>query len=230
MPTRMIRDAILNSDRFLSLPDNTARVCFIACLLSADDRGNLEGGPGYLVRMWRDFGVDSTEKAASIGQFLADQDLIRFYDAGSKRHIHVPRFQQRMRSFKRACPPSPWCKTSTKSEQSLSDCPQPAASSGKSPPKRSEGKGSTTLAQTSFAQFWEAYPKKKSKGQAEKSWLKLNPDEHLTATILQAVLTAKNSDDWRRDLGKWIPHPASWLNAKGWLDELTPSPSGGLAL
>jgi len=24
--------------------------------------------------------------------------------------------------------------------------------------------------------------------------------------------------DWRKDSGQFIPHPATWLNAKGWED------------
>lgn len=109
MPARMIREGILTSDRFLSLPDNTARVCYLAALLNADDRGNLEGSPGQLARLWRDFGVDSLAKATTISQFLADQDLIRLYESAGKQYVHVPRFQQRMRHLKTACPPSPWC-------------------------------------------------------------------------------------------------------------------------
>lgn len=118
MPTRMIRESLLSSDRFLSLPDNTARMCYIACILTADDRGNREAGLGHLVRLWRDFGVDATEKAAAIGQFLADQDLIRFYEVDGKRYLHVPRFNQRLRHLKRAHPLSPWCKTPIKSDES----------------------------------------------------------------------------------------------------------------
>jgi len=131
----MIRGSLLDSDRFLNLPDNTARVCFLCCLLRADDRGNLEAGLGPLVRMWRDFGVDSTEKAAAIGQTLADQDLVRFYDVAGKRYLHIPRFGQRMRSFKRACPPSPWCEKDDDSEGSPPSCQQVAATRGDSRPE-----------------------------------------------------------------------------------------------
>ncbi len=142
MPTRMIRETLLGSDRFLMLPDNAARVCFVACLLRADDRGNFEAGPGHLVRLWRDFGVDGTEKAAAIGQSLADQDLIRFYDADEKRYAHIPRFGQRLRSFKRACPASPWCENTEESTDLPSDCQQVAANGGKSRLKRREEKRS----------------------------------------------------------------------------------------
>jgi hypothetical protein len=144
MPTRMIRGAILDSDRFLNLSDNTARMCFLACLLRADDRGNMEGGWGHLVRLWRDFGIDSTEKAAVICQTLADQDLVRCYESGRKRFIHIPRFGQRMRSFKRACPPSPWCKNDEESITSSETWQQDAASGrGLSAEGKEEGRRDT---------------------------------------------------------------------------------------
>lgn len=70
-----------------------------------------------------------------------------------------------------------------------------------------------------FAEFWQAYPKKRSKGDAEKAWKKLKPSDDLLKTILRAVEVAKRGDDWRKDGGQFIPHPATWLNAKGWEDE-----------
>ena len=73
-----------------------------------------------------------------------------------------------------------------------------------------------------FGQFWAAYPKKKSKGEAERRFAKINPDEQLLATMLTAIEQAKTSRDWQKDGGQFIPNPATWLNAKGWLDEDTP--------
>jgi len=73
-----------------------------------------------------------------------------------------------------------------------------------------------------FDVFWKAYPKKKSKGQAEKAFSKIHPDEQLLATMLAMIEQAKKSEDWQKAGGQYIPHPATWLNAKGWLDEEPP--------
>ena len=70
-----------------------------------------------------------------------------------------------------------------------------------------------------FASFWQAYPKRMNKGQAEKAWLQLNPDEQLTVKILQAVERAKTTEKWQKDGGQFIPYPATWLRAKGWEDD-----------
>lgn len=76
-----------------------------------------------------------------------------------------------------------------------------------------------TNTQTAFARFYKAYPKRKSRGQAEKAFLKINPDEQLLTQMLESVERAKTSEEWIKEKGKYIPHPATWLNAKGWLDE-----------
>ena len=71
-----------------------------------------------------------------------------------------------------------------------------------------------------FEVFWKAYPKKKSKGQAEKVFAKINPDEQLLATMLATIERAKKSEDWQKEGGQYIPYPATWLSAKGWEDEI----------
>jgi len=71
-----------------------------------------------------------------------------------------------------------------------------------------------------FDEFWKLYPRKKSKGQAEKAWSSLKPNEQLVVAILQGIERAKTSESWRKDGGQYIPHPATWLRAKGWEDEI----------
>ena len=73
-----------------------------------------------------------------------------------------------------------------------------------------------------FARFWAAYPLKRSKGTAERAFAKLKPNEPLLAEILVGLERAMTSDP-RFIGGEYIPHPATWLNAKGWQDEAAPN-------
>lgn len=70
-----------------------------------------------------------------------------------------------------------------------------------------------------FDQFWRQYPRKKNKGQAERVWEKLLPDKGLFEAIMAGLERARDSPDWRREGGRYVPYPATWLNAKGWEDE-----------
>lgn len=71
-----------------------------------------------------------------------------------------------------------------------------------------------------FKGFWKAYPKKVAKGAAVKAWSKIKPDGELQQKILSAIETQKRTDQWQKDGGQYIPHPATWLNAAQWDDEI----------
>jgi hypothetical protein len=73
-----------------------------------------------------------------------------------------------------------------------------------------------------FNIFWKAYPKKKSKGQAEKTWKKIKPKQEILGIMLNKIKEGNNSKEWAKDKGEFIPHPSTWLNNKGWEDEYTP--------
>jgi hypothetical protein len=70
-----------------------------------------------------------------------------------------------------------------------------------------------------FETFWEAYPKKKNKGTAEKAWKKIKPNEALLQTMLSKIKEAIICEDWIKNGGQFIPYPATWLNGKCWHDD-----------
>lgn len=69
-----------------------------------------------------------------------------------------------------------------------------------------------------FADFWKAYPRRVARKDAEKSWAKIPAETH--RKILEAVLKARSTEDWRKDNGRFIPYPATYLNGERWEDEL----------
>lgn len=73
---------------------------------------------------------------------------------------------------------------------------------------------------TGFDLFWSTFPRKIGKGAAELAWKKIKPDDTLQARIIHAVKAQCKSEQWRRDQGQFIPHPATWLNGKRWEDEV----------
>lgn len=82
--------------------------------------------------------------------------------------------------------------------------------------------------QALFERFYAAYPKKVDPAAAEKAWAKIEPppDEAMTDRIVKAVEDAKKLDSRFRER-KYTPHPATWLNAKGYLSEYGGSGDNG---
>lgn len=76
----------------------------------------------------------------------------------------------------------------------------------------------------SFDVFWEAYPKKKAKAEAKKVWLRIKPSKELLNTILKAISAQKETSQWQKEGGQFIPYPASWLNKGCWDDEVETQP------
>jgi len=69
-----------------------------------------------------------------------------------------------------------------------------------------------------FEKFWQAYPRKKDKGDARKAWEQVKTIRPLTADLVKAVIVQKSTDDWTQDGGRYIPYPATWLRGERWED------------
>jgi hypothetical protein len=76
----------------------------------------------------------------------------------------------------------------------------------------------------SFLEFWKSYPTgargKSGKGSAFKVWKRLKVSPDLLRKILTTLVWAKRCEQWQKDGGQFIPNPATWLNRRGWEDEL----------
>lgn len=86
----------------------------------------------------------------------------------------------------------------------------------RSPKKGNRRESELTLVQKAlFDRFWEIYPKKVAKRNAENAWKKINPTEELTSKIVQAVKDQLREDGRFKDT-TFTPHPATWLNRHEW--------------
>jgi hypothetical protein len=70
-----------------------------------------------------------------------------------------------------------------------------------------------------FDEFWKAYPKKIGKQEAKKAWGRQNGDRPPIELIVSKIAELKKTQQWAKDNGQFIPHPATWLNRGGWDDE-----------
>ena len=84
-----------------------------------------------------------------------------------------------------------------------------------------------------FEYFYQAYPKKQKKEKAWESWQKIMGNGAVPLhQILGAVERWKQVPQWTKEKGQFIPMPATWLNNRGWEDEIEeltiPTEEGGL--
>lgn len=99
MPSRVIREGLLDSQRYWSVSIES-RQLFIHLLLLADDFGLVSLAPVFLRRRC----FDNPPPDAKIGKQLAelqDEDLVRVYEDGrGARYGFLPRFGQRLRMMR----------------------------------------------------------------------------------------------------------------------------------
>lgn len=91
--------------------------------------------------------------------------------------------------------------------------------------KRREDNKHTTASPVGFAEFWTAYPRKKGKAEAEKAFAKAIKLTDLD-TLLLAIKLQSSELKWHDKANeRYIPHPATWLNARRWEDSAPQKPA-----
>lgn len=77
-----------------------------------------------------------------------------------------------------------------------------------------------------FDKFYKNYPKKVQKQNVKKWFKKNNPNDELFNIIMNKLEEFKQSNNWKKDNGQYIPYPTTWLNQKRWEDETIKQKSG----
>lgn len=93
-------------------------------------------------------------------------------------------------------------------------------------PKKEERRKKKEDNNNLFDRFWGEYPRKEAKPKARIAFEKIDPDETTLQAMLEAIQKWKDSAQWKEDGGKYIPHPATWLNQRRWEDEPMKGESG----
>jgi hypothetical protein len=112
MPNRILRDSLLDSERYLSLSSAEARLLFVEMLLLADDYGLMPAGWMFISRR-TSVGLGKPRAAVEpLLLELADADLIRLYrvdnlSTGAGWYAYIPRFNNWPRSTKSKWPLPP---------------------------------------------------------------------------------------------------------------------------
>lgn len=231
MPNRLIRESIIASETLDRLSDGAERL-FWRIVVKADDFGRFHAKPSVILGTCMPLRIGRVKLPTVEGWLveLIRVGLMDLYRVGDHVYGQLVTFEKhqgkpRANESKYPDPAQNIVKITSASicEQVPANVPVFVFVFGTS--------YSNTLTLTSapptqgspvrtggFDRFWTAYPRKKSKGQAEKAWAALSPSEPFQGQILAALERAKTSDEWVKDGGRYIPYPATWLRAKGWED------------
>jgi biotin operon repressor len=85
--------------------------------------------------------------------------------------------------------------------------------------KEVKKKEKETTYSADFETFWHEYPKKTGKDAAFSAWEKRNGSRPPIESIVSKIQELKQTDQWRKDNGQFIPLPTTWINQGRWNDE-----------
>ena len=190
MPDRILRESIRTSE---SINQLTAfeETFFYRMMVSCDDQGYMVANPKALANICFPLKDVRESQIKDALRALSSAELVSFFkQEDGKLFVRLTTWDKYQGSGTAAAKPK-----------------KPVRKS-KLPPATLER----------FERFWKVYPRKEGKGKAEESFGKYKPDDALTDTMIQAVQAYKKTEQWKRDGGQFIPHPATWLNQRRWED------------
>ncbi len=217
MPTRVIRDGILTSERVNALTP-MAELFYRRLLSVVDDYGRFLSNAQLLRASCYPLKLDSV-KEDSITKHLAecvDAGLIVLYTVAGKGYLEVQDFGQRING--KAKYPAPSERVPGES-RGIPGNPRLDVDVGVVVDEVKPLAPAAPVVREGFARFWAAYPKRRreKKAEAEKVW-KQQGLEAFVDLILAHVTAQSKTHDWQKDGGQFAPQPPAYLRGKRWLD------------
>jgi len=224
MPNRWLRDSILASRTLAELSDFAERL-FFRLLVVSDDYGRFNSDPAILRSVCFPLLTDKI-KSARIEKALNElirSRIARFYLTEGKvigELINFTRFQQpRAKKSKFPEPGHEFLRTFENIREQMraieSQDDHSRASTDRYRDRSSDPNSDLDLVAKQFEEFYEAYPRRQAKEDAEAAWRKLNPNEQLFSRILADIRSRFRAIDVN-----FVPLPAKYLNGARWNDEI----------
>ena len=212
---RMFDKTITNSDNFLEMPDSTQNLYFHLSM-EADDDGFVDN--------WRSIMRMTGKKQDDLKLLIAKQYIIPF-DSGvivikhwrinnylRKDRYHETKYLNEKRQLKIE-------DNEVYSIKKDAGIPTGIPTVNREENRKEKNRIEENIYKQNFDKFWKAYPKKRNKGNAEKWFKKNRPSSEIVDEMIRQVERFKDTNDWKKNDGQFIPYPTTWLNAKMWEDE-----------
>jgi len=211
---RMLQNRISKSKKMAGLSNDTVRLLYTWMLPHLDVNGNFYADPIMVNNLVFTRLGHSVKVISSALDELSDKGLIVRYHINGEIYLNYPDFLEKQPYLNAAREGLPDIPTLT--EESLVSNSGVIAEFS----LLSKVKISKENINDGFDEFWKAYPRKVNKREAAQKWkTKKHPP---LADILKILEKHKNTNAWKKDDGKFIPYPSTWLNKERWEDEITP--------
>lgn len=220
MPSRLIREGILTSDRIDQL-DAAAEVFYRRLMSKVDDHGLYDARPSILRSSLYPLRVDRVREA-DITRWIAACEkagVIALYQHDGKPYLQMLDTRWQARSEPKYPIPTDADCLQLKTAVYLDGVGDGVVID--KPPLPPKG------ADVRFEKFWQAFPSKVGIAAARKAFEKHKPTDAILAQMLSAIEAQKQSPKWLKDGGQFIPNPATWLNQERWKDGAEGDGSGG---
>jgi hypothetical protein len=203
MRARNIKPGFFTNETLADLPHQT-RLFFIGLWCAADRDGRLEDRPRKIKALI--FPYEDADVDGMLDDLQRTGFVIR-YSVDSCDYIQVVNFNKHQ---------TPHIK------EKASTIPAPdkhGASTVLAPP---DSLIPDSLIPDSLNRFWSLYPRRVSKGQAQRALAAA-----LKKTDINTILAAleRQLPDLNRREKKYIPYPSTWLNGERWEDDVTVAPT-----
>lgn len=219
MPTRLLREGIIDSDSVNSLSWE-AEIFYRRLMSVVDDHGIFDGRATVL--KGRLYALKPDVRATDITRWIAECEtagLIACYEAEGKPYVLFHKLGEARAKFSRYPQPPP----------GLREHLQATVYNGKrvraSVPYSDSYSDANSYAsagddqRTMFEQFWHAYPKKTgNKEAAFEAFADIGPDGELLGKMLRAIAWFKGTKDWTDKAGQFITAPEKWLKNGRWTE------------
>jgi hypothetical protein len=214
---RMLSKRITRSEKVAALKTDTARMLYTWLIPYLDVDGRCDAHPSLLKADLAPLLPHITpEKIKTILVELHSIGLIILYSLNGKQYLEVTKFDEHQKNLRkdRETPSKIPDMTQESIQSDAGVTPELVPLKIKIKIKERESKRQVP----GFEEFWELYPRKVNKKEAQLKWNRVNLPS--LEFILEAIKKQKQSQQWNTENGKYIPHPATWLNQERWNDEL----------
>lgn len=220
MPIRLLREGIIDSEAVNSLSPE-AEVFYRRLMSVVDDFGRFDGRTSVLRGRLYALQLEKVREA-NLERWIAEcvkARLIRLYYADSKPYISFLKLGEPRAKASKYPPPPDEEPFASESRCKQTHASAPYSSSGSD---SSSGAGSAVTTPPFFERFWEAYPRKENRADAEAEFRKLAPSPELFEKILAAIALQVRKGCLApavdRDGKSVVPHAAKWLVKRRWED------------